>query len=495
MTEEEKMAIQELIETTIKNYKEKEKEVQFYIHDLFNSIILNTDSYKFSHFLQYPSNVKYLSSYIESRGGRWNRIIFYGLQMFLKEYLCKPITIDHINYAEAFLKQHGLPFNRNGWELILDKYQGYLPLKIEAAPEGLILPTNQVLVQVKNTDPHFAWLVSYIETALLRAIWYPVAVATNSYMCKQIIKQYLEMTGSPEQIDFKLHDFGARGVSSYESAGIGGSAHLLNFKGTDTTIGIHFAQKYYNAKEFPGFSIPASEHSTTVSWGRENEKDAYNNMIMKFGNGMFACVIDSYDTFNAIDNIWVNFKERLKDGKGTVVLRPDSGNPVAMASSCLEHMMQVFGYTVNSKGYKVLPNYVRMIYGDGIEERSIQDILRELAMRKISADNITFGMGGALLQHLNRDTLRFAMKASAISEDGKTWKGIQKDPITDPGKRSKPGRLALVKRNETYETVDESVTHDLPVTNILRPVFENGNLLVEYTFDEIRRQVELCSNQ
>lgn len=484
----------ELKEFILKTVKEAEQTDPFsYRHDLFNSIILNTDSYKFSHYLQYPPNVNYINSYIESRGGRWNRIIFFGLQMFLKEYLTKPITLQHIVYAEEFLKQHGLPFNRKGWEYILGEYNGYLPLCIEAVPEGLVLPTNQVLVQVRNTDPRCAWLVSYIETALLRAVWYPVAVATNSYMCKQIIKQYLEMTGSPEQIDFKLHDFGARGVSSYESAGIGGSAHLLNFKGTDTTIGIHFAQKYYNAKEFPGFSIPASEHSTTTSWGRENEFEAYNNMLMKFGSGTFACVIDSYDTFNAIDNLWKRLKTRLSEGKGQVVLRPDSGNPVAMASSCLEHMMAVFGYTVNAKGYKVLPNYVRMIYGDGIEERSIQDILRELAMRKISADNIAFGMGGALLQHLNRDTLKFAMKASAIS-DGTNWVGIQKDPITDPGKKSKMGLLRLVRQNGSYQTIqlDEDTGSD---ENVLQPVFKDGKILKEYTFDEIRRQVELCSNQ
>ena len=453
------------------------------------SIILNTDSYKFSHYLQYPPDVKYISSYIESRGGRWNRIIFYGLQMFLKKYLSKPITKEDISTAADFLKSHGLPFNESGWRHILEKHKGYLPLQIEAVDEGMVIPTNQVLVQVKNTDPHVPWLTSYIETSLLRAIWYPIAVATNSYMCKQIIKHYLEMTGTPEEIDFKLHDFGARGVSSEESAGIGGSAHLINFKGTDTTSGILNILKYYNCSKFPGFSIPASEHSTIVSWGRENEQSAFENSINKFGDGTYACVIDTYDTFNSIDTIWKNLLPKIKEKSGRVVLRPDSGNPVAMASSCLEHMMHVFGYTTNEKGYRVLPNYIRLIYGDGIEESSIGDILRELAMRKISADNIAFGMGGALLQHLSRDTLKFAMKASAMSKDGENWIPIQKDPITDPGKRSKPGILALIRHsNGIYSTIQKSELEDRK--NLLEPVFINGKIVKEHSFDDIRKRAE-----
>lgn len=457
-------------------------------HDNFNSIILNTDSYKFSHFMMYPQDIKYISSYVESRGGRWNRILFYGLQIFLKEYLSRQITKENIDYAEWFLSKHGVPFNRAGWDYILERHDGYLPLRIEAVEEGTILPTNNVLVQVQNTDPNVPWLTNYIETALLRAIWYPVAVATNSYMCKQIIKHYLEMTGTPSEIDFKLHDFGARGVSSYESAGIGASAHLINFKGTDTTIGIHYAQKYYDAEEFPGYSIPAGEHSVMSCYGQDYEYRAFDKFVDIFKGGIVALPIDTYDTFNAIDVYWKNLKDKIIKNKMRVVLRPDSGNPVAMAASCLEHMMHVFGCETNDKGYKVLPDYIRLIYGDGIEESSINDILRELTMRKISTDNISFGMGGALLQHLNRDTLRFAMKASACSVDGIKYRGIQKDPITDPGKRSKPGILALIRHsNGIYETISKDKLDERE--NLLRPVFADGQVMVETTFDKIREKV------
>lgn len=456
-----------------------------------DSIIINTDSYKYSHYLQYPLGLKYVSSYIESRGGRWNHIIFYGLQLFLQNYLSQAITKYDIQEAEDFITQHGFKFNKKDWVYIYDKYDGMLPIHIEAVKEGSLIPTSNVLVQLRNTDPRLPWLPQYLETALLRSIWYPVSVATNSFMCKQIIKFYLDMTGTPNEIDFKLHDFGARGVSSYESACIGGSAHLLNFMGTDTSIAARYIMKQYNSK-ICAFSIPASEHSTVITWGEDSELQSYQNMIEHFsGQGKtFACVIDSYDPFNAIDEIWPKLIEKIVINGGRVVLRPDAGNPVAMSASCIEHMMNLFGYSVNSKGYKVLPDFIRLIYGDGINEQSIRDILQELAIRKISADNIAFGMGGALLQHLDRDTLRFAMKPSAISYDSdcKKWTGISKHPITDSSKTSKSGILDLVKVNNSFKTIkrDDNVSN---LESYLVPVFENGVVLRKYKFEEIKENL------
>ncbi|AVK80303.1 nicotinate phosphoribosyltransferase [Campylobacter fetus] len=449
------------------------------------NLILNTDSYKISHYLQYPKDVNYVSSYIESRGGRWNRVLFYGLQMFLIEYLSKKITYEDIEEAKDFIKFHGLSFNEDGWRYIVDEHGGALPLEIEAVKEGSIVQTDNVLLQIRNTDPKLPWLVGYLETAILRAIWYPVAVATNSYFCKQNILQFLNETGTPDLIDFCLHDFGARGVSSFESAGIGGSAHMVNFKGSDTITGAVFAKKYYDA-DMAAFSIPASEHSTMTTWGKENESDAYKNMVDKFGKSIFACVIDSYDTLNAIE-LWGKLFDEVKTKGGRVVLRPDSGNPVTMASECLEKMMDIAGFSVNQKGYRVLPKHIRLIYGDGINPQSLVDILNELKLRKISADNIVFGMGGALLQHLNRDTLKFAMKANAVSKDGKRWTDVKKDPITDPSKRSKSGRLALVRKGNLFKTV--RLNELKKEENKLKPVFKDGKILSKVSFDDIRARV------
>lgn len=457
------------------------------------NLILNTDSYKLSHYLQYSSDVKYLSAYIESRGGRWNRVLFYGLQMFLKEYLTQKITHEDIDEAKDIIKAHQMPFNEDDWRYIVDTYDGKLPLEIEAVKEGSIVQTENVLVQIKNTDPRLAWLVGYIETSLLRGIWYPVAVATNSYFCKQTILSFLRETGSPEGIDFALHDFGARGVSSFESAGIGSSAHLINFKSTDTITGILFAKKYYGI-DMPATSIPASEHSTMISWGKNDEFKAFENMVDKFGEQTFACVIDSYDTLAAIDK-WGIVRDannttlfnRVAQLGGKVVLRPDSGNPVIMACECIEKMMEIAGYTINEKGYRILPEHIRLIYGDGINPQSINDILSELKFRQISADNIVFGMGGALLQHINRDTLHFAMKINATSQDGNNWIPVSKNPITDPSKRSKHGRLALIKIGSSYKTIPLSELHTQQ--NKLVPIFRNGEILKEIDFNQIRLNV------
>ena len=231
--------------------------------------IIRTDSYKFSQWMQYPPNTTHISSYIESRGGE-PESVFFGLQAFIKEYMLTPITMKDIDRAEKIVLAHGLPFNREGWEIIVNEHGGLLPLDIEAVPEGTVMPTRNVQVQVVNTDPRLFWLTSYIETAMLRGVWYPSTVATKSRKMKKIIAAALHKTSDipvNDQLFFKLHDFGARGASSTETAMLGGMAHLVNFMGTDTFEAIPAVMELYNTDEVVGFSIPASEHSTITSWG------------------------------------------------------------------------------------------------------------------------------------------------------------------------------------------------------------------------------------
>ena len=450
------------------------------------NLILNTDSYKMSHYLQYPQGAEFVSSYIESRGGVYPETVFFGLQIFLKQYLSKPISLADIDEADAICVAHGVPFNREGWLYILNQYQGYLPLEIEAVAEGTQVPTGNVLAQVINTDPQCAWVTSYIETALLRAIWYPTTVATVSKNCQKIIARYLQETADNlNGLPFKLHDFGARGASSDESVAIGGLAHLVNFMGTDSMSAIVAGRRYY-AADMAGFSIPAAEHSTITSWGRDGETRAYANMLKQFAgpNKLVAVVSDSYDIWNAIDNIWGGeLKAEVEATGGTLVIRPDSGEPVEVVPLAVEKLMDKFGYSINSKGYKLLPPCVRLIQGDGVCAASIEAILAEMKKRGLSADNVAFGMGGELLQKVNRDTQKFAMKASAICIKGE-WRDVYKDPITDQSKRSKKGRLALIKEKGIFKTVlRDQITAD---ENQLRTVFKNGQLLVDLTFDQVR---------
>lgn len=454
---------------------------------MFTNLILNTDSYKASHFLQYPAGTQVVSSYIESRGGEFPQTLFFGLQAFIKEYLLKSVTTADIDEAEALFAAHGVPFFREGWEQIVQQHGGFLPIEIEALPEGMIVPTGNALVQIRNTDPQAFWLTSYLETALLRAVWYPTTVATLSWQVKQSIRQALEATcdNPAAELPFKLHDFGARGVSSHESAALGGMAHLVNFMGGDTVVALLAARKYYGA-DMAGFSIPAAEHSTITAWGREGEADAYANMLQQFGQAgkLLAVVSDSYDIYHAVSEIWgKQLRAQVESSGATVVIRPDSGVPEEIVPEVLERLYAEFGGRVNSKGYKVLNDCVRVIQGDGVDVDSIGVILQRIQQAGFSTENVAFGMGGGLLQKVNRDTLRFAMKASAMQING-AWRDVYKQPITDSGKNSKRGRLAVIRDAGVIKTIREDALSW--ESNLLRPVFRNGELLVDDGFETVR---------
>lgn len=294
-----------------------------------NNLLLNTDSYKASHFVQYPPGSDGMFSYIESRGGAYDRTVFFGLQIILKEYLAQPITRAMIDEAESFFRAHGEPFDRAGWEYIVETYQGFLPIRINAVPEGSIVPGKNVLCTIECTDPRVFWCASYIEPLLLR-VWYPITVATQSWSIKQLIRRFLERTSDDPaaQLPFKLHDFGARGVSSAESAAIGGCAHLVNFMGSDTVLGVLAAKRYYG-EAMAAYSIPAAEHSTITSWQKGGEAEAYRNMLRQFGQkgALFAVVSDSYDIFNACDKLWgQELKSEVINSGATLIIRPDSGD-------------------------------------------------------------------------------------------------------------------------------------------------------------------------
>lgn len=449
------------------------------------NIILKTDSYKPSHWLQYPPDTRGIYSFFESRGGEFDATLFFGLQYLIKKHLVGRVVTDaDIAEAKAFFSQH-LPsshiFNEAGWKRIVDVHGGRLPVRIKAVPEGSVVPTRNVLMTIENTDPELPWITNYVET-ILSQVWYPTTVATTSYAMRQIIAKALEETGDPSLISFKLHDFGYRGSTSHESAGIGGAAHLVNFFGSDTLAGIIVARDYYN-EPMAGFSIPAAEHSTVTAWGKDREEDAYRNMLEQFPTGLVAVVSDSYDIYRACRDIWgKKLRNQVLRRDGILVIRPDSGDPHEVLPKMFAILEQAFGSTENDKGYRVLNPKIRIIQGDGIKRETLYPILMTLKSYGWSADNIAFGSGGGLLQNMDRDTCKFAFKCSAMY-DGSKWRGVMKNPVTDPGKRSRAGRMKLIRNHAGFSTVQE----DYPdATDELVTVFENGNLIHEYSFAEIR---------
>lgn len=475
------------------------------------NIEIKSDSYKFNHWNQYPKNTEAVAAYFESRiGARFDETVFFGLQALIIDHLLGAVvTRAGIEKAARLAKAHfgsEKLFNREGWEYILNEHGGNLPIRIRAVPEGTAVTVSNVLMTVENLDPKCFWLTNYLET-LLSHVWYTSTVATLSRETKKIIKKYLVRTADNiDGLNFMLHDFGFRGASSTETAAFGGMAHLVNFLGTDTVVAMEAIVTYYGKSNWTNlgfnpnvgddptaydgiaYSVPATEHSVMTARGPEGEAQIIGELIADYPTGILSVVVDSYDYKNCVGNIiGKQYKEAILARDGVFVVRPDSGNPEEVTLDIVENLGKNFGFTVNGKGYRVLNPKVKVLWGDGIEIRGVDNILGTLLVNGWSAENMVFGMGGGLLQKVNRDTQRFAFKCSAQKRNGK-WVDIFKNPI-DKTKTSKKGRLALVKIGDKWETKAEKDV--LPERNALVTVFENGKLLKFYTFEEVRKNAAL----
>lgn len=453
------------------------------------NFILATDVYKQSHWKFLPPGLTKQWSHIMSRGvsdkGVPAETLFHGLQSYIMDLAKVTITHEMINESELIINAiFGYPglFNRLGWEIIVNECHGKIPVRIKAVAEGTLVPSQNVLVSVENTNPKVPWIVNHIESSLLRAVWYPTTVATTSFGIKRLIKKWCSKTGSVLS-PYHLNDFGARGVSSETSAAIGGAAHLVNFMGTDNIEAIAHIMKYYGT-DVCGFSVPATEHSATIIHGEENEAQTYKFFMDQVPTGPLSIVADSYDLANAVTNIFgKTLRDKIMDRKGWIVVRPDSGHPPVVTVQTLKQLWKAFGGTINAKGYKVLDPHVRVIYGDFISYGMIDDIFIAMEEAGFAAENVIFGMGGALLQQVHRDNFKFAMKTSAAEING-VWGAFSKHPATDHGKDSRAGKLMLVKEHGSYKTVP--FCDELENIDELQTVYENGTITKTFLFSEIR---------
>lgn len=469
-----------------------------------HNIILLADAYKYSHHKLYYPGTELIYSYLESRGGLFDETVFFGLQYFLKQYLeGTVITKEKIDEAETLMQQvfgRNDVFDRLKFDYILERHNGKLPVRIKAVKEGSSIPVSNVLMTIENTDPACFWLSNFLETLLMQ-VWYPNTVATLSREIRKVVTMYFTETAddaSLAAIDFVLNDFGFRGASSVETAGIGGAAHLINFNGSDTIMGSVLLKDFYHATKMYGTSVPATEHSICTLLGEEGEMEVFRHILQTFPTGIVACVSDSFDIFRACSDYWGGeLKDIVLNRKGTLVIRPDSGDPVLTLLRVFDILFDKFGYTINSKGYKLLPPQVRVLQGDGININSIRTIYAALKVNGISAENLVLGMGGALLQKVDRDTQKFAFKCSYAEINGKGT-DVQKHPleIDEHGimmqsfKRSKAGRLKLIQTAEGYKTVREEEYPDNE--DLLVTVFENGEVVYESSFEDVRVRAELA---
>lgn len=461
------------------------------------SIIFKSDSYKFTHWKQYPKGTTKVYSYLESRGGKFDNTVFYGLQYILKKHFeGLVVTESDVESAKSIIDQHiGIGvFNYDGWMRVVKVHNGRIPVRIKAVPEGTVVDVKNVLMTIENTDDELPWITNFCESILLQ-IWYPITVSTLSREIKKNFIEYLIKTTSYNRgeinnlISFMLNDFGYRGASSHESASIGGSAHLVNFLGSDNVSSINLILSYYNTNNMPAFSIPASEHSTMTSWTEPLEVKAFENMLDQFPTGLVACVSDSFDIIRACRDHWgTTLRDKILNRDGRLVIRPDSGDPIQTLKKIFNILWDKFGGTINGKGFKVIDPHVRVIQGDGVNYESIVDIMKMMVDEGFSIENIAFGMGGALLQKVDRDTQNFAIKCSSITINGVEI-DVRKNPIeinengdsVSSFKKSKSGRLKLVNGLTVESSSDE-------VGDELVDVFKDGVITKEWTFEEIKER-------
>jgi nicotinamide phosphoribosyltransferase len=455
------------------------------------NLLLSTDVYKFDHAAQYPKGTTKIYSYFCARkpdAEYGNETLFFGLQYYLEKYLSKPVTLEDVEefkeISSSILGPSAIDYERY--------YQlaelGYLPIEIKAVEEGELVPVRNALFTITNTHPEYFWLVNFIETLLLK-VWYPTTVATISHAYKQLCRAYALQTCDNEgHLPFQIHDFGFRAVSSDESGHIGGSAHLLNFLGSDTTGGVKMLRDYYSGTYPIALSVPASEHSVMCAWSPDNDdRAAIRNMLAQYPTGIVSIVSDTYNIWNAVDYFCNEMKPTVLARDGKVVVRPDSGDPETLIPEIIERLWSAYSGTYNSKGYKVLNDKIGVIYGDAIYFERARRIFETLKKNGFASSNVVFGIGGILLQCATRDTFGFSLKATYCEVDGES-RAIMKQPIGDTVKKSHKGLLKLAKSPMgTYHTI-ENVDATAEGEGYLTTVYKDGKVTKKITLDQLRNK-------
>lgn len=509
-----------------------------------NRPITAIDFYKADHRRQYPKGTEFVYSNFTPRSDKlfnWEnkcgKIVFFGLQGFIKAFM---IDLWNREFFEK-PKEEVVSYYKRRMDTSLGEGAvetkhiedlhdlGYLPIKIQALEEGTLVPIGVPVLTIKNTDARFFWLVNYLESILSTMLWKPCTSATIAYEYKRMLVEYAEKTGAPADfIPFQAHDFSLRGLSGLEDAMVSGAAHLTSFCGTDSVPAIDYLEDYYGAdctKELIGASVPATEHSVMCAGGEVDELKTFKRLITElYPSGIISIVSDTWDFWKVITEYTVILKEEILARDGKTVFRPDSGDPVkiicgegtflhhgvmcverecshfpgleiipitdprvsnSQVKGAVECLWDIFGGTVNDKGYKMLNEKVGLIYGDSITLQRAKRILERLEENGFASSNIVFGVGSFTYQYVTRDTFGWAMKA--------TWCGINsvgipifKDPKTDSGtKKSARGLLHVNDKLELIQDVD----YNQEKLGLLIPRFVDGKLLKEVTLQEIRDRI------
>ena len=487
--------------------------------------ILAIDGYKVSHRAQYPQGTTQVYSNFTPRSDRFfsspvadGKLVFFGLQGFLQWFM-----VDLFNDAFFARPQEDVV---NEYKAVMDSYLGkdavpvdhiralhnlgYLPLHIKSLDEGSKVPMKVPVLTITNTRDEFFWLVNYLETVLSAELWKASTNATIAHHYRKVCEQWAVKTCSDmSHLDFQCHDFSFRGMAGLQDTMQAGAGHLLSFKGTDSIPSLLYARDHYTAGEdyFIGVSIPATEHSVMCMGEKEQEIETFRRLIVDlYPQGFVSIVSDTWDYWRVMTEYTRELKQIILNREGRVVFRPDSGDPVEILcgtgadddtrntrtpeeKGSVEVLWEIFGGTVNEKGYKVLDPHVGLIYGDSITLARADEILRRLEAKGFASSNVVFGVGSFTYQYNTRDTFGFAMKATwgAVNGEGRM---IFKEPKTDSGlKRSARGLLRVERDAQGELQLHDEQTWEQEKTGELKTRFLDGKLYNVDHFEQIRQRL------
>lgn len=480
--------------------------------------ILYKDFYKTDHRRQYPDKTTKVYSNLTARISRIpgvEEIVVFGIQYFIKDFLGRRFDDSFFGRPkdEVIGKYKRRMDTSLGPGAITTKHLedlhdlGYLPLLIKALPEGTVAPLKIPILTITNTHNDFAWLPNFLETILSNVLWHPTTSATIAYQYRKILDKFAKETSDiPDFVKWQGHDFSMRGQTSFESSLVSGGAHLTSFTGTDTIPCLDWLEQFYFAdaeKELIGGSVPATEHSVMCLGGQETEKETYLRLLTEiYPKGIVSIVSDTWDYWSVLTKTIAELKDVILARDGKFVVRPDSGDPVKIIcgddaaipgspafKGTLEILWEIFGGTVNSKGFKQLDSHIGVIYGDSITLDRCFDICEGLKTKGFASTNMVFGIGSYTYQYVTRDTFGFAMKATYGIVDGRKLE-IFKDPLTDGGVKKSAKGLLRVRKENGILVLDECVTEEQEIEGELQTVFHDGAVWNATTLANIRSRID-----
>lgn len=491
---------------------------------LNSNAITATDFYKICHKAMYPEGMTKLYSTWTPRSNKFfpysEKVVWFGLQGFIKKYLIGYFNENFFHQPiEAVIRDFqlivGHCFDK---DIAADHIEalhrlGYLPIEIKALPEGTLVNIGIVPMTIENTDPDFAWLTNYLETFISQNLWSPTTTATIAYVFHQYLKGCLEECGEDTALAKCLFgDFSPRGMSSLESSMIAGAGHLTGSIKTSAVEAIRYMINYYGAdleKEIVGEWSASVEHSCVCSnffLNGEDEEIFFQRLLAEVYPGKsFTYVADSFDFWNFVSVSLPKFKEQIRQrDNAKVCIRPDSGSPELILcgnpngeneferKGLVEVIWDIFGGSINEKGFKKIDPHIGIVYGDSITIERCKDICERLLAKGFCVNNVIFGVGSYTYNMISRDTLGHALKATYCEVNGKSIQ-IFKNPKTDKDaiKKSQKGKVAVVEQAGQLvliDNLDDNAEKNV-ADNLLKSVFKNGQLLRETTMQEIRQRI------